>query len=209
MPNFGQGAVLNPGTSNSPDGGTPISIGFGRQNDEYYSEVHGRWYTAAYRNKLFRGSSAATGLTIPVSTATAATFTLYNPIGSGVNVELVRYASSVQNATHVVSSVLLGIVTGLLLAPTSVTPLTTGPALFGGSGIPAAQLYSIATLAAQATVFYNVGAYGSTAATYMDGIDHQFDGMLLMAPGSLVHVVGTAAQSQASTQTFVWAEWPA
>ncbi len=203
-----QGIVTNPATTNQADGGLP-NFGMGRQNDQYVSEIHGRWYTAAYRQKLFRGSTAATGLTIPISTSTTPTFTLYNPIGSGINVELVRYASSVQNATHVVSSVLLGIITNLTVAPTSVTALTTGPAVFGGSGVPAALLYSGATLAAQATVFYNIGAYGATALTGMDGIEHQFDGMLLLAPGSLVHVCGTAAQSQASTQTFTWAEWPA
>ncbi len=203
-----QGIVANPATSNQADGGFP-NISLGRQNDQFISEVHGKWYNANYRGKVFRGSTAATGLTIPISTSTTPTFTLYNPIGSGVNVELVRYASSVQSATHVVSSVLLGIITNLTVAPTSVTALTTGPAVLGGSGVPAALLYSGATLAAQATLFYNMGAYGATALTGMDGIVHEFDGMLLMAPGSLVHVCGTAAQSQASTQTFVWAEWPA
>ncbi len=203
-----QGIVTNPATSNQADGGLP-NFGMGRQNDQYISEVHGRWYTAGYRQKLFRGGTSATGTTIPVSTATAATFTLYNPIGSGVNVELVRYSGSVQSATHVVSSVMLGIITNLVVAPTALTALTTGPANFGGSGVPAAQLYSVATLASQATVFYNIGAYGATALTGMNGIEHQFDGMLLLAPGSLVHVVGTAAQSQVATQTFTWAEWPA
>src|SRR6185369_7427705 len=161
-----QGIVINPGTSNQPDGFFPIK-GFGRQNDQYVSDVHGKWYNAAYRGKLYRGSTAATGTTIPVSTATAATFTLYNPIGSGVNVELVKYVSSVQNATHVVSSVMLGIITNLVVAPTSVTTLVTGPAMLGASGVAQAQLYSIATLAAQATIFYNIGAYGATAITAM------------------------------------------
>ncbi len=201
-----QGIVINPASSNQSDGSI-INIGMGRQNEQMVSPVHGRWYTAAYRGKLFRGSTAAAGTTIPISSATAATFTLYNPIGSGVNVELVRYMSSVQNASTVVSNILLGISSPLTVAPTGLTALTTGPALLGGAATPAAQLYSIATITAT-TVFYQLGGYGATTCVTQSMIDHIFEGMVMIAPGTLVHVCGTAAQTSASTQTIVWAEWP-
>lgn len=204
---FNQGVVINPAATRQPLGGAPVAEGLGQQGEQYMSEIHGLFWAAAISGNLFRGSTAAAGTTIPVSSATAATFTLYNPIGSGVNVELVRYISSVQNATLVVSSILLGISSPLTVAPTGLTALTSGPAIFGGPGVNKAQLYSVATITAT-TVFHNMGAYSATS-----GLMGAIDAPLFMhgigiAPGTLVHVCGTAAQTSGSAQTFVWAEWP-
>src|SRR5262245_24273140 len=96
------------GVGNNPAGSTP-PIALGAQADLLHSQVHGKWYHAARLGRLFIGSTAAAGTTIPVSSATAATFTLYNPAGSGVNVELVRYNCGITNATMVTSPILLGL----------------------------------------------------------------------------------------------------
>lgn len=198
------GLVTNVGTTNTADSQDP-PIALGRQNDQMVSDVHGKWYTSAYRGRLFEGSTAAAGTTIPVSSATAATFTLYNPIGSGVNLELVSYDSSVQNATTVVSSILLGIASGLIVAPTAVTALTVRSGLLGSNAAALGQLYSVATIVAT-TTFFHVGAYGATSGAF-GPVHYDFDGKIILAPGSLVHVCGTAAQTSASAQSISWAEW--
>lgn len=204
---FNQGIVTNPAATRQPIGAVPAAVPLGQQAEQYISEIHGPFWAAAVSGNLFRGSTAAAGTTIPISSATAATFTLYNPIGSGVNVELVKYRGIVQNATLVVSSILLGISSPLTVAPTGLTALTTGPALFGGNGTPKAQLYSVATITAT-TVFHTIGGYTATSGlTQVCEADLKGDGIGI-APGTLVHVCGTAAQTSAACQTLIWAEWP-
>src|SRR3990167_7337716 len=79
-----QGLVTNP--TKQADGIGNIVLG--RQGEQLTADLHGKWYSAALNGRLFIGSSLIAGVTIPVNTATAATFTLFNPLGSGVNVEL-------------------------------------------------------------------------------------------------------------------------
>ena len=206
MPMQIAGTVVNVRQTNIPDGPTNFS-GMGRQGEQIVSETHGKFYTAAYRGALFNASTAAAGTTIPISTTVAATFGIFNPLGSGVNLELVSYDSSVQNATHVVSSILLGIGTALNINPTSVTKLTMLAGVLGGSAAAQGVVFSVATVVAT-TVFYEMGGYGATSGAIVP-IHHEFDGKIILPPGTVVHVCGTAAQTSASFQTLVWAEWPA
>jgi len=206
-----QGVVGIPNT-NAVDGTNPI-VPQGKQGELLKADLHGKWWSAAYRGRVFVGGTAAAGTTIPISSATAATFVLFNPLGSGINVELISYDLGITVVTSVASPVLLGIITGLVLAPTGLTALTASPALLGGSSVAQAKLYSVATLAAAATLFYTLGQITATNATAGNALGpnfhYEFEGRIGLAPGSLVHVCGTAAQTSPTTQTFAWAEWPA
>ena len=198
-----QGFVNAPG--NNADGATPVQV-FGKQADGLVSEVHGKWYTAAYRGKLFQAGTAAAGITIPISSATAATFMIYNPIGSGVNIELARLTVGATNATLVVSPLLLGYASGLLVAPTGITALTNRASLIGGNGVAQAVVASAATITAT-TLFYTLFSVSATSGLGPNFV-YDFDGTILLAPGSLVHLCGTAAQTQATAVSVTWAEWP-
>ena len=200
------GGVSPPSNTSYADGTSALALQ-GKAGELVATELHGKWYTAAYRGRVFTGNTAAAGTTIPISSATAATFTLYNPLGSGVNVELVSADVSILNATTVVSSIALGVISGLIVAPTVVTALTTYPTLIGGSAVAQAKLYSIATLAAAATLFIPLFSVSATSGAFPN-FHYDFDGKLILAPGSLVHLVGTAAQTSASMNGFTWAEWP-
>lgn len=196
-----------PGASRQAVNSLPSGLA-GGDGEVIAAELHGKWYTAALNGRLFIGSTAAAGTTIPASNATAATFMLYNPIGSAKNLELVRYNLGVNNATLVVAAIQLGIISGLTVAPTSVTALTSRSALVGGTGTAVGIIASVATLAAAATSFYHMLSVSATSGLGPN-FTHDFDGSIVLTPGSLVHVTGTAAQSQAHAQTFLWAEWPA
>lgn len=204
------GLVQAPSNISAPDGSN-AAILQGKAGEQIYADIHGKWYTAAYRGRVFEGTTAAAGTTIPISSATAGTFVLYNPLGSGVNMELVSYECGINTVTTVASAVLLGIAVGLVVAPTSVTALTPLPGLLGGSAVAQGKLYSVATIVAT-TSFYTLFGITATNATAGNSLGsplrHEFDGKLILAPGTLVHVCGTAAQTSATAQTFVWAEWP-
>ena len=192
-------------SSSVTDGTNPVALA-GKAGEGIVAELHGKYYTAAYRGKHFMTQGAAAGTTIPVSSATAATFAFYNPIGSGVVAELGKLNIGILNATEVVSSIAWGIITGLIVAPTSVTAIPTGPAYLGSSAAALCSVYSAATLAAAATKFFDIF---SVSATSGFGPNFNFDpeGSVLVGPGCLVHLVGTAAQTSASLNSLTWSEW--
>src|SRR5580704_14123146 len=83
---------LNQGLIQVPGAGTigsnPVQL-FGKQSDGIVSELHGKWYTAAYNGRTYFASTLVAGVTLPVNTTTAATYLVYNPLGSAVNMELI------------------------------------------------------------------------------------------------------------------------
>lgn len=197
-----QGAVQNIGTVNQGDGLFPVPS-LGKQSEQLAALVHGDLYHAALRSKLFHGSTAPAGVTIPISSATAATFLLYNPAGSTVNLEVLELIVAMANATMVVSPLLLGVISAV---PTGLTEITaTVMAGKIGSALAAGKLYSAATIVA-ATAFMAVSGFSATAA----GMQHHpvnLRGGLIIPPGFGVHLCGTAAQAQAAACRISWAEW--
>jgi hypothetical protein len=200
-----QVSVISPSASYT-DGTYPFQTG-GKQGDGLVSELHGKWYTAAYRNRVFFGSSLIAGVTIPVNTATAATFTLYNPIGSGVNVEMISVDIGwPAAATTVVASILGSISTQ---TPTSVTE---GGATIksivgvGAGGTAAAKLYTAATITAITT---HIPLFiVTTTAMAMVSSHYDFDGKLILAPGGLITLTSSPVQTGVAIPSFAWAEWP-
>ena len=191
-------------------------VGLGKQTDLWVSETHGKWYTQAVNGNVFHGSTLVAGTIIPISTATAATFVLYNPLGSGVNLELIAYELGISVVTVIASPIGLGFsssVGGSVAVPTSVTTLTPRNGLLGAGKSPQAQLYSVATVVAT-TYFKTLFNFTATNATAGNSLGpalyhYDFDGSLILPPGTLVQTCGLVAPStSASTQGFVWAEVP-
>src|SRR5690348_11006426 len=117
------------------------TAGLGRQLEQYVAEIHGKWYYAALAGKLFHGSSLIAGVTIPVNTATAATFTLFNPADSGVNLELVSLDIGWPAGATTVVGTILGSVSRQ--TPTSTTQGgVTIPLPIGSGGNARAQLFT-------------------------------------------------------------------
>ena len=201
-----QVAVGAPSTNSINDGTNPVLLG-GKAGEAIVSELRGKYFTANYRGKLFLSAGAAAGTTIPISSATAATTMLYNPIGSGVVLELIRVNVGILNATLVVSGISLGLISGLTVAPTGITAGAVVPGNLGAAFTNLGVYATAATLAAAATKFYNLFSVSATSGLGPN-FDYQFDGQLLLQPGSLVHLCGTAAQTSASLNSIAWAEWP-
>jgi len=200
------GTVGAPSSTSAADASNQAVLQ-GKAGEIIKADLHGYGYTAAYRGRLFLAATAAAGVTIPISSSTSPTFTLYNPIGSGVVAELLKLNIGITNATTVVSPLLLGAISGLIVAPTSVTARSIISANLGGAGVALAQLYTAATLAAAATNFLTVGSVSATSGAFPN-LNYDLNGCLLLQPGSLVHVCGTAAQTSASTISLLYAEFP-
>src|SRR5689334_14810207 len=102
MPIIFGNTIAPPNTSVADS--TNAAILAGKAGEAIVAELRGKYYTAAYRNRLFSATAAAQ--TIPlVTSAVVSVFTLYNPPGSGVEMELVETTIGTTSATTVVNVV--------------------------------------------------------------------------------------------------------
>ena len=195
------GAVGAPSNVSASDSANLAALQ-GKAGELIDSNLHGKWYTAAYRNRVFVGSSLIAGVTIPVNTTTAPTFTLFNPLGSGVNLELVSFDMYSLGGTMVVGTILGGLSTQTPTAVTAGGATISVPV--GGGGVAQAKLYTAATIVAITTHFY----LGQVAATTSASVHYEFDGKIIIAPGGLITVYSNPVQTAVTVPSFVWAEWP-
>lgn len=202
--------VTNPSNTSTPDS-TVITQPAGKAGESYFAELRGKYYTQNYRGGLFALTRAA--ITLPVNATTlASTFSVYNPPGSGKNLEIVRFDMAYVLATTVVDGVGLYYSTAASGAAgstftTQVTPISL---LLGGNSSTVAQGYSALTAVGTpvlATIMAYTGAVTSTAA---NSISYAFDGSVVVTPGTLIHIAMTTAASTASgfTGALTWAEIP-
>jgi hypothetical protein len=192
----------------------------GKAGELVAAELHGKYYTANYRGLLFYCTTATAGTTIPIQAGSlASTFTFINPLGSGKNMELVSYSAAFEAATMVVSDVSLYYqqIIGLQTAPTVVTAITAtrGSGILGtpGQGNSVVQAYSAATLVGAITKGPTL--FGPTTTQSVAGgstgpglFRYDFDGAVIVPPGTVITTAGTAAQTSAASQILYWIEWP-
>src|SRR5437870_7298434 len=86
------GLVQAPTNVSATDGNNYVFLQ-GKQAEAIVSELHGKYYTQAYRGNVFWGSTASAGVLVPIASTTGPTFGLWNPAGSGKNAAIVRYTA--------------------------------------------------------------------------------------------------------------------
>ena len=197
------GAVGAPSTTSATDGAN-LAVLQGKSGEVVDTNLHGKWYTAAYRNRVFIGSTLFAGVTVAaVSVGTAPTYTIFNPLGSGVNLELISFDLSAPLATTMVIGTIYGAMS--IQTPTSVTAGGSTISIpVGGGGTSQAKLYTAATTTA-ATQLMILGTI--TATTYA-AVHYEFDGKVVLAPGSCFSVLSSPVQTGVADISTVWAEWP-
>lgn len=204
------GTVAPPPNTSGVDN-TTVPVLAGKSGELINANLHGKWYTAAYRGRCFFMSTATAGTIIPAQASSlVSTFTLWNPIGSGIIAELIAYQAAFEAVTEVVSDVSLWFQTsvgGTNTALSALTALTLRSTNLGGAGVSALTGYSAATFAAALTkgpVLF--GPSGVTSTNQQ--INYEFDGRIIVPPGTAITTAGNAAQTSATNQSLYWAEWP-
>lgn len=216
-----QGQVIDISQTSATDG-NQYTAPLDRQSAQVVTELHGKYYQWAFRGRLFIGSTPIAGVAIPISSSTAPTPCLWNPIGSGVNAVLVRYTAAYTGGTGVVTGfgyyalTGAGSVIGAANAPVSAFAATTPTNAMVGFGAASKVKWSstgTVTLTAAGTLVkaMNMGQ-AVTAATNTNlpqgGIVEDFDGTLIIPPGVLFYPAGTAASGDTFAQSLVWYEAP-
>lgn len=204
-------AVTNPASTSLADGVSNPTPALDRQGAQLASELHGKWYSANYRGKLFHYNRTA--VTIPVvATNVASVFTLYNPPNSGVNAELVSFDLGQVLATTVVDAFGLYYHTAVLTAAgTFTTPGTALSGVIGNTAGAACIPYSAWTSPGTSpTRFMVLGSHGATTNANSSQIHVDFDGKAIVPPGVAVHVLASTAAGTSSglDPGISWCEWP-
>lgn len=195
---------------------TSQTIALGRSNEQLVNQLHGKYYTAALAGKVFTLATLTAGTTIPVqATNLVGTFTLLNPITSAVNVELIDYSLGMTTTVAVVGDISLYYQSGIgnsNAALSSTTSLTIRSTFLGNGASPVSAGYSAATFTnTVGTNFfrcYNLNGFGAVTANNAGPIRTEFDGKIILPPGTAVTVAAFAAQTAAMTQTMTFMEWP-
>jgi hypothetical protein len=217
------GVVGAPSNVSSADG-VSLPLLQGKQSELLASELHGKYYTQAYRANAFYASVAATGVvTTAFSNGSYIGGLLWNPSGSGKNCVPIRATQGrILAATTVCAfghAYLANAGAGVGTAAPISAFTTIAAALRGPLNQPGitGQGGSVALIGAGAT-FTTALTWGRTngfaAGTETTAIVEQayvedFDGMLIIPPGTVfAFFAATAAQGGTWVPSIVWEEVP-
>lgn len=178
-------------------------------------------YADAFAGNVFMGTTAAAGVVVPATNATAITYAIWNPLGSGKNIVLLRTSIGFVSTTAAPSNLGLSYQTGMgaqVATGAAVTAATlvaaTNTFLSAGNTSIAKFAPATLTLAAAATYLFTFGMQQTTttgATTSSPGwnFDYYYYGMVIVAPGTGVFVTSanTSELSVVDITTF-WAELP-
>ena len=209
------GIVADPTTTVASDG-TEYPISLGRQKEQLAADLHPQFYQQALRGRLFHGV-ITTASAIPVTSTTAPTMALWNPVNSGKNAVLVRYSAGWAATTEAPGNIQLAwfqsgaaqIATGSLI--TAFTAATAHNGTLGLGTASAMKFGSAATITA-ATNFIPLGlSHLTTTGTATFGsftyiVD--FNGTIIVPPGVVVFDVASAATASTYNRTLSWYESP-
>lgn len=185
----------------------------GKEGQQIVGHLHGKYYETAARGNVFCASTLAAGIVVPFIAATVASkFTLVNPAGSGVNVELIDI-----NVLQVPGSALI---TGLGVAfqgPLTTTggypgtlTISTGShqsTLVGNATAPPCIHYSAATHTNVAIANLNpvIWLFNNVATTIITQqyCNYAFDGKFVMPPDTAMCLVNSITGTQSAAAVSV------
>jgi hypothetical protein len=213
-----QGIVGAPSTTSATDG-TYQSILQGKQAEQIVAGLHGKNYTACYRGNVFLGSTAAAGVVPPIYSNTAQTFGLWNPTGSGKNIVPISLRYGIVTVGVVTSNFVLGyradagaqVATGGTISAATLVAAVNANL---GSGTASISKFAPATITTVApALLMTLGtsicmAAGPTAMNDWWQLGHDFDGGLIVAPGTAVFVANNIAGVATYNISLVWEEVP-
>lgn len=196
--------------STQPTGSTLQNDFTGASGEKLVADAHGQWYNANYNGKVFTYN--VTAVTLPViANNLVSKFALYNPAGSGKNLEIIRIDVGLVSATTVVDTLGLYYSSGSLASASTFT--TAGTALSGIVGASATNVaipYSALTHSGTPVRHSILGFYGAVTTTAANQWTVNPNGSIIVPPGTVISLaMSTAASTATSTDLGItWAEVP-
>lgn len=138
--------------------------------------------------------------------ATTPALTLYNPIGSGVNLVLITTTVNITASPAAAAGLMLAYNFASAAAPSATTLANVTNAKIGTAKQPIGQCYRICTLAAAPIYTRSMGGPIGAASTSGVVLRDNIDGEIVLSPGVAISVQSTSAA--AIIATFTWKEQP-
>lgn len=206
-----QGQIGALATSSSLPAGQQAVIRQGNMGDAIVSELHGRYYEAAYRRTLFSATQTAVGTTVAGAVAgVTGTVVVSNPINSPVNVVLNKVLVSM-TAVGAAGFVALGTGYNSGTNVTHTTGLTIKNNFIGVGSAGYALADAAATMPTAPTYSHIIGGIGTLAATGF-GLQPAFsldlEGSVILPPGGYAAILTSAIQTSALLGSIQWEEVP-
>jgi hypothetical protein len=200
---FAQVAVGAPG--NNSDTTFPV-MGGDKQGAGLVSELHAPYYNLTYRGKCFSAANQAAQATTVALATTYTGIVISNPLGSGVNLEMLLASWALSVAPAAIATI--GLITGFsgTTNVTHTTPLTpVSDVVGGGNGLALAD--SSATIVGTPRWHHQLMG-GFTAAALPSSPQVLFDlkGAIIVPPGGYIAIGSLTAVT--GLGSFKWAESP-
>ena len=192
------------------DGNTG-QLRMGRRGQLMQSNMSSFYGELSERRRLFFGSTAAAGVTVPIFSNTTQQFVLQNPIGSNKKARLLKsvlgYVSGTMVAGHFCyanQTLMTSAITGTpALIQNGYLGAAAGPA---GSGM---NLYTAATVVAF-TYLFPMGlsqvVQAATATNAPWQMVDNIDGAITLPPGSAIAIAANVAAAVVATIGLLWEE---
>lgn len=210
-----QGIVNAPANQSLNDASQPIAL-MGKAAELIVAELHGKYYTQAYRNNLFLGSTAIAGVVVPAYNTTAQTFGLWNPAGNTKNAVLTSLDIGLVSGALILSNWTLSqsLNAGSALATGGISAFTAGTPQGGNIGISGGNTVRFTPSGATtlaSTFLMTLGiSYNTTTTTtnYAATQHYDFDGKVIVPPNCAVWVTNNAASGSTADLSLFWEEVP-
>lgn len=212
MPRFFGGS---PGNAEPALGHDPVQL---------VGTLHGKHYEDCLEGRVFSHTPTPLGLAIPIYTGTALAggMPIWNRTGSGVNLELIS-ATIAASATGTAAVGSYGLMVRLDVG----SQLTTGSeitafaktdpvnGLLGGGNASKVWSSNAGTVTVTAGVaaeftrtIFGSGVAAQNTANGISFVHHDFEGTVIVPPGTLVWIAGVLASVRLYNTTLVWKELP-
>lgn len=175
-------------------------------------QVHGKYQDAVLRGRCFVGGTAASGVAPGTSIGTTGAFSLYNPVGSGYNLVVLRASMGYVSGTLGAGVVHYLASTNLAAAATTGTAITAVNCLLGGESAVGRPL-TTSTLPVAPTIlrpFCSLQASLATTAVAPWQVFDDVDGEFIVRPGATLtlHATAAAGTSPLVVYGMTWEEVP-
>lgn len=175
------------------------------------ANVHGQWFEANFRNRLFSYNVTAVQLPV-VASGLVSVFTLYNPPDSNIVAELVSAQIGQVLVTTVVNDISWYSSSAVLTAAGTFTTLAqarSGRAQAAASnGVKPYSAYTHSGTPIREDIIATMGGITNPVVAV---VQKKYDGELLLPPGIAMSVAASTATTFTAGTGIeaTWAEWPA
>jgi len=206
-----QGQVGSLASTSSIAVGTQAAIRQGNMGDQIVSELHGRYYEAAYRRALFSAANTAAVATTAIAATTYTGLCVSNPVGSTVNLVILKANWSISAAISAAGTLVLQ--TGYnastnVTHSVVITPVNNFIGL-GATGVALADAgATLPTAPASRVILSSDGTLATTGYALGGQQFIDLEGSIILPAGAYISFATSAANTAAWWFSLSWEEVP-